>query len=463
MATSNTDSKILGVVVLFRHGDRQGFYQDPSNYFTPSNTAITPLGNVEAFQLGGQLRDLYLNPSSPSAISTINNTIAQDSQIKIRADAGGEGGVIFNSAVSFLQGLFPPSGDYKTALANGTVVEGPMNGYQTVPIESVEPDNDVSLEGWTDCDPFSTATKAFYESAQFKEVEAANSDFLSSLTSLMNDTPVTLQNMWNVYDYMNVQSIHNATFAKNLPEGYLERARSLANYHEYGIFSSPQIDGIGNIAGRTILPSIIDGMQSIIDKKNSQKMLLQAVSYKPFISLFNMTGAAQMNESLAGIVNYAAALALEVRQPNAGGEPFVTFKFKNGTDQDLNTYGFLGSSNSNVPVSTFIDILKPHGIPDTPTWCQVCSNTQDRGCADLAAATTSASASAFSATHDRVSPIAAGFIGACVAFAVVLSLISLLFFGGIIKITGKKHPKPQMTRSKPSSVSESESEKSSVV
>lgn len=49
-----------------------------------------------------------------------------------------------------------------------------------------------------------------------------------------------------IFDYMNVQSIHNATFAKNLPAGYLNQARALANFHEYGVFSSPQVDGIGN-------------------------------------------------------------------------------------------------------------------------------------------------------------------------------------------------------------------------
>jgi hypothetical protein len=59
---ASTDSKVLGVVVLVRHGDRHGelpeksrtspslitftgFYQSPSTY-TPSNTILTPLGNV---------------------------------------------------------------------------------------------------------------------------------------------------------------------------------------------------------------------------------------------------------------------------------------------------------------------------------------------------------------------------------------------------------------------------------
>ena len=44
MSTSD-QSTVLGVVVLARHGDRQGFYQDPETY-TASATAITPLGEV---------------------------------------------------------------------------------------------------------------------------------------------------------------------------------------------------------------------------------------------------------------------------------------------------------------------------------------------------------------------------------------------------------------------------------
>jgi prostatic aicd phosphatase len=79
------------------------------------------------------LRSLYLNASSPSFISAVNSAVVKDAQVQIRADAGGEGGVIFNSAVSLLQGLFPATLDYNTTLANGTTITGPLGGYQTVP------------------------------------------------------------------------------------------------------------------------------------------------------------------------------------------------------------------------------------------------------------------------------------------------------------------------------------------
>ena len=40
-------SDVIGVVILARHGDRQGFYQDPLTY-AAAETAITPLGNVRS-------------------------------------------------------------------------------------------------------------------------------------------------------------------------------------------------------------------------------------------------------------------------------------------------------------------------------------------------------------------------------------------------------------------------------
>ena len=49
-----------------------------------------------------------------------------------------------------------------------------------------------------------------------------------------------------IFDYMNVQSIHNATFANTLPAGYLNQTRDLANWHEYNVFSDSSFNGIGN-------------------------------------------------------------------------------------------------------------------------------------------------------------------------------------------------------------------------
>lgn len=49
----------------------------------------------------------------------------------VRADAGGELGVIYDSAVALLQGLFPANSSYTSSdLSNSTVVPGALGGYQ---------------------------------------------------------------------------------------------------------------------------------------------------------------------------------------------------------------------------------------------------------------------------------------------------------------------------------------------
>ncbi|KDQ62176.1 hypothetical protein JAAARDRAFT_30078 [Jaapia argillacea MUCL 33604] len=421
----SSDSTVLGVVLLIRHGDRQGFYQDPKTY-TPSATSITPLGNVQEYQLAQLLRSLYLNASSPSYIQGISTGLFNQNQVQVRADAGGEGGVIFDSTVSVVQGLWPPTPASNTTLANGTTIVGPLGGYQYVPVESVEPNEDVSLEGWTNCNTFNNATNRFYASPEFQQMQASSAAFLSELPQYLDGRPVTLSNMWNIFDFMNVNSIHNATFFNTLPPTFLAQARALANFHEYGVFTSPQLQGIGNIAGQTILPSILNGLHNIQNSSNPIKFVYEAISYKPFLSLFNMTGVAAAHPELAGIVEYAAAVALEVRQPVNGGALTLRFNFKNGTDADFVTYDLLGG-NGDIPLNQFISTMSPVSINTTEQWCAVCANTVDRGCAAYVVATPMAQVS-----HQGISPVGAGFLGAGITLAVALAMIAVLAFLGLI-------------------------------
>lgn len=65
-------------------------------------------------------------------------------QVLVRADSGGERGVIFDSSISVVQGLWPATTTSNTTLANGTTVVGPLGGYQYVPSESDSPSGDAS-------------------------------------------------------------------------------------------------------------------------------------------------------------------------------------------------------------------------------------------------------------------------------------------------------------------------------
>lgn len=76
--------------------------------------------------------------------------------------------------------------------------------------------------------------------------------------------------------------------------------------------SLSRADGFFAVAGRTILPSIISGLNSIVNSSNPLKFVYEAISYKPFLSLFNMTGAAEMNPQLAGIGELSEYISLGI-------------------------------------------------------------------------------------------------------------------------------------------------------
>ena len=89
------------------------------------------------------------------------------------------------------------------------------------------------------------------------------------------------------------------------------------------------------------------------------RLALNEISYKPFISLFNLTQAAAADPLLAGIVDYAAAVALELHA-SAGdgesGEPTVNMRFKNGTtDGAFHDVPLFGQAS--LGLSAFIEML----------------------------------------------------------------------------------------------------------
>ncbi|KAI5450298.1 hypothetical protein NCC49_003209 [Naganishia albida] len=413
---------LIGVVLIARHGDREGYYQSPSSY-EASDTRITPLGSVQTYRSGLGVRQRYLNDSAAFAGLTVE-------QVDFKADAA-EGQVIVDSTNSFAQGLFPANAAGETiTLANGTNVTSPLGGYVYVPIESVEPDEDVSLEGWTSCNAFTKWTSQVYASEPFKAVAEANADFLTTLKPLVGERNVSLANMYNVFDYMNVNYIHNAQFRQSVTDQQMEQARALADYHEQAVFSSPTKDGIGNIAGQTILPVILEAMEKIVSDMHPLVLQYIGVAYKPFVSLMNMTEV-----GIPGFVNYAAVTALELRNSSSGVT--VSFNFRNASEaapdgSDYTQYNMFGSSSPEVPYTTFRDNLAPYGINSLGEWCNKCGTTTARGCdvIDALNDTMNDFASPASTTgRQHVSPVVSGVIGAVVG---IVAAMVFMFVGGAL-------------------------------
>ncbi|KAH7886477.1 histidine phosphatase superfamily [Phlebopus sp. FC_14] len=369
-------SKVLGVLILARNGDRSEYFQDPYTY-APSFTESTPLGAAESFQLGSYIRSTYLDSSSPLHILDMpldpTHPIPPN-QVHVHAKSGGEGAAIFDSSIALLQGMFPPTPQNKISLANGTTVVSPLGGYQYVPVE-MSSGGDLVLEPWVDCSAFKKHISEVYNSAEFKEKAKNSQHFFGSVHDYMFGRPTTLENM--IYDYLNTQLVHNQTFAFRLPPTLIEQAQGLANYHENAIFSDKDIGGIGNIAGRTILSPIIKSLERIAFDDDPLRILLIETSYQPFISLFHMMDALSAKPELAGIPNYASALSLELlRGPAPEFRDFVRIKFKNGTsDSAFQTVRVFGHNEDVIPVTEFIYRLEHYTIADAKQWSSACSTS----------------------------------------------------------------------------------------
>ncbi|KAJ6572429.1 histidine phosphatase superfamily [Mycena vulgaris] len=366
-------SDVLGVIVIARNGDRREFYQDPKTY-APALTESTALGVTDLHLLGTQLRAEYLTPGSSSFISSISADLADTQQVKVRSKAGGEGAAVFDSAIALLQGLFPPTPRNKITLANETVLTAPLGGYQYVPMETVEPGNDRSMESWTDCPTFQKHVAAFHESDAFKDKAKAAAPFFKDVKDYVFGRPTTLENIWNIYDFMNTQLTYNQTYAYRLPPTYIDQARALADFHEDGVFSDAQANGIGNIAGRTLLGTILTSLERIAFNDDPLQLMIVQTSYQPFISLFHQTDIIAEHPELKAIPNFGGALAIELRR---GAPPdmrdFLRFKFKNGTADPadwriLHVFGH----DADIPLTEFVYRAEGAAITSNKQWAQVC-------------------------------------------------------------------------------------------
>ncbi|KAG1863249.1 hypothetical protein DFJ58DRAFT_725149 [Suillus subalutaceus] len=139
------------------------------------------------------------------------------------------------------------------------------------------------------------------------------------------------------YDFMNSRLERNQTYAYRLPPTFIEKADGCANYHENVTFCDMETVGIENIAGRSIIHTILRTLQRISFDEDLLKLLLLETSYRPLTLLFRMMETVHEHPQLTAIPNHASCLEL-LYGPLPELRAFVRIKFKNGTNKDFQTY-----------------------------------------------------------------------------------------------------------------------------
>ncbi|ORY83664.1 phosphoglycerate mutase-like protein [Protomyces lactucae-debilis] len=357
-----------GVVLLTRHGDRTRFYQNPEAGYAGTNTHITPLGEAQTYNTGQYIRSRYIDAKSSSQITGISVDTIDLAQLTVTCDAATEANVIVLSAYSMWQGIYPASPLSNVTLANGTLVTSPLGGQQYVPMETVEFEQSPLLEAFASCPAYTANLNAFYNSAEYTAKSALEKPFRDSLTTIVDGRNTTLKDMYNVYDFINVNQIYNATFKQELDNSTLAKASDLANWLSYRVFTGSSISSIGNVAGRGMMSQIIEAMADIADTTTPRKIKHYSLSYKPFLSLFNMTGAAQSAPELQAVPAYSSMAAFELR--NISSELFINLVFRNGSDAGTQAVSYPILGQQQIKMSEFIATFNSSAIHSTLEWCK---------------------------------------------------------------------------------------------
>ncbi|OAQ72294.1 histidine acid phosphatase [Pochonia chlamydosporia 170] len=438
---SAADERVLGVYIFHRHGDRT------AKAWTPVN--LTALGAEEVYSSGSFYRKRYVQSDASVRISGVSSDNPILSQLQVTAP---QDAVLHNSALTFLQGLYPPTGKTET-LANGTKVEGPLGGYQYIPVNAIsdaatanKAENQGWLQGGSGCDNGVASSNSYFTSSDYKKTYDESMDLYQSIVPVISTTynkdAANFKNGYTIWDYINVAKIHNSS----IPSGNLitnqtfDRLFNLASIHEWNLAYNAS-EPVRAIAGSVLGGQILDSLQAVVDgTKGAAKFNAQFGAYGTFMAFFGLAQLPKASQDFYGIVDYASSMTFELYTTSTAAKPTaddisVRFFFANGTaaNNELKPFPLFGQDKNSLSWNDFKAGMNKFAITDTKHWCTLCGSSSG-ACA--ANSTTSGGDGASTKSNDSsdngVSKPVAGVIGALVTLVVILGLqAAVILLGGL--------------------------------
>jgi prostatic aicd phosphatase len=378
--------------------------------------------------------------------------------------------VLLPSAVSFWQGFYPPSTTFTTqTLSNGTSEDAPLGGYQYVTINGMPTDSPdlIWIAGDQSCPALTEAQNSYYNSTEYltmaPQLQPFYNQFIPLFQGVLNASQVSFANAYNVFDYINVGYIHNATIFNNVSAADLFQLRTLADNQLYNIYyNASQPDrSIGGQMGAYLILSRLN--ETVSQSSPSLKLTYFVSAYTtqmPFWALTNMTAA---SPNFYGLPDYASTMTFELRRPSNSSnfdDAFVRFGFRNGSNASapVTYFPMFGSNDVDMPWAQWSEKMSAIAIPSQADWCNTCNSTQTF-CTGVSAASSTGSGSGTSGTaavessssSSGLSNAAAGGIGAGVTIgviAIVEGLLALWYFSNRKKGTTRSSPIGSETGSK---------------
>lgn len=170
---------MYAVYIFHRHGDRTPKSLPP--------TKLTSLGYEQVITAGTYYHGRYVDNTSSTHIVGLGD-IVSNSQIAVSAPLDT---VLLTSAQGFLQGLYPPTSRTE-ALANGTTINAPMNGYQLIPVTLVNSGTGSEDNAWlqdaSGCANAQVSSNNYFSSSEYKSLLNSTKDYYTRLAPVTNAT-----------------------------------------------------------------------------------------------------------------------------------------------------------------------------------------------------------------------------------------------------------------------------------
>ncbi|KAJ5558692.1 Histidine phosphatase superfamily clade-2 [Penicillium sp. DV-2018c] len=438
--------RVWGVFAFTVHGESK-----PSAL--SSSHMLTDNGAKSLVAAGSAFRSRYLSAvaGSGTGIQNISPIILDSNDVDVLStlDQSAVG-----SAQAFMQGLYPPLGSMDisdTQVANGSLEEGPLNGYQYPQIVTAGKTDPQSLlvGGQTGCTMYYVAEEEYRMSKEVQDITRDTEAFYEklwtlALSAVFDESLVTYTNAVEISEYLDYQSVHNSSLLETLNHADVRRARLLADQYVWST-NSQQSSSTGStiktaspIAGQTLASSILEAFELNIGASGDwQKMTLFFGSDEPLVALSSLTGLASENQPnfFSRLVRGGSFVfelysfeASDVLYPSYPGidSLYVRFLLHNGTDNSTNFESYPlfahGPSHASIPYTEFRSELETFAVNSAPEWCLRC-NAEAVFCNGVM------DQSAFQSSRKKgVAPAVAGVIGAIVTLAAVGITTSIVCF-----------------------------------
>lgn len=337
------------------------------------------------------------------------------------------------------------------SLANGSETTSPLNGYQFIPVHSEdekEPDT-IWLKGDDTCPAYAAASQSYRKSAEYISTLDSSREFYLQFTDVLSDVMpaenVTYAQAYNVFDLLNVGSIHNEFVASRISASQLSQLRYYADQYELG-HNYNLTQTARSIGGMTLMGAVLRQLNQTISSEGALKLSLMAGSYDTFLAFFGLTNLTATDSDFMGLPSYASSMAFELYTeenvttfPSNTADLRVRFLFRNGTEPTtpLTAFPLFSGGETSLSYNDFRNELGSRAINSVEEWCSICQS-EDGFCSqkDYMSPTSGNSSSINADSESRTSTssglttLQAGMVGAMTTFGVLMlaALVSFLIF-----------------------------------